>query len=442
MNEKISRKAFISIGFMLFAMFFGSGNLIFPPMLGNQAGSSTLVSLLGFAITAIVFPVLGILAVAKTDGIENLGKRVGPFFAIVYPAVVFLAIGPGIAIPRNGSLAFEMSVLPYLSQGTNLEFWRLGYTLVFFALAFYLCLQPSKLVDRIGKLMTPVLLALILLFFLGSVIKLPVNVADPVAGYKAPLVTGFLEGYNTMDTLAALNFGLVISLTIRRFKVTEEKSIIKYTSLAGLLAGILLLIIYAMLAHVGKISSLGNQDVENGGRILFNVTNQVFGRGGSIVLILIFTLSCLTTVVGLITSVSEYFARLTKGRVGYKAWTSIFTIISLGLDNFGLSAILKFSVPVLVAIYPIAIVLIILALLQDVFNFSSLSYKITIYSTFIISLLQGIRTTGLKLNTIDPILKNIPFFEQQLEWLPVAIFFLIVGVIIDNTVNRKKESIK
>ena len=202
MERKLTKNEFMSISLLLFAMLFGSGNLIFPPMLGNQAGTSTLNALIGFAITAVVFPVLGILAISKTNGVENLGNRVGSLFAVAYPTIVFLAIGPGIAIPRNGSLAFEMSVAPYLSGGSNLVMARLIYTLLFFGVSYYLCLYPGKLVDRIGKVLTPILLGLIFVFFLGAVIFLQKAVATPIATYDSAFVAGILEGYNTMDALA------------------------------------------------------------------------------------------------------------------------------------------------------------------------------------------------------------------------------------------------
>lgn len=431
MNTKLTKKEFVSVSLMLFAMFFGSGNLIFPPILGNQAGTSMWASLLGFAITAVIFPVLGILAIAKTNGVKNLGNRVGPLFALVYPAIIFLSIGPGIAIPRNGSLAFEMSVAPYLPTGSSVDLWRVVYTVIFFALALYLCLQPSKLVDRMGKVMTPVLLVLLVIFFVGSVIKLPVEVGQPTEAYKSPVVKGFLEGYNTMDTLASLNFGLVIALTIRRYQVKEEKEVIKYASRAGLIAGAVLFVVYAMIAYVGQISSVANAGAENGGRILFNVTNQVFGGFGAIVLVLIFTLACLTTVVGLITSVSEYFAELTHNKPGYKAWTLIFTFVSLVLANFGLNNILVFSVPILVAIYPVAIVLIVMALLQDKFNFSRLNYKVTVYVTFLISIIQGLKAASIEVPVLSNLMSKLPFYAEGLEWVLPAFLIMTVFSLLD-----------
>lgn len=429
MERKLTKNEFISISLLLFAMLFGSGNLIFPPMLGNQAGTSTLIALMGFAVTAIVFPVLGILAISKTDGVENLGNRVGPLFAVVYPAIVFLAIGPGIAIPRNGSLAFEMSVSPYLSSGSNIVIARLIYTLLFFGVSYYLCLYPGKLVDRIGKVLTPILLGLILVFFLGAVIFLQTDVVAPTTTYDSAFVTGILEGYNTMDALASLNFGLVVAMTIKGLGIKKEKRIIKYASGAGLLAGLLLLTVYGMLAYVGMITSNGNQDVANGGNILFTITNKVFGSFGAVILILIFTLACLTTVVGLITSVSEYFAELTNNKVTYNQWIFIYTFISFVLANFGLDSILQFSVPILVGIYPPAIMLIIMALLQEYLNFDRLTYQATIYITLLIAAIAVLKSVGIELEFIDNILSTLPFYNDGLEWI-LPSFVVLIGMTI------------
>lgn len=437
MERKLSKQEFLSISLLLFALLFGSGNLIFPPMLGNQAGTSTLMALLGFATTAVIFPVLGFLAIAKSNGIQNLGERISPLFGVIYPAIIFLAIGPGIAIPRNGSLAFEMSIAPYLSSHSSILIARLIYTILFFGFAYYLCLQPGKLVDRIGKILTPILLGLIIIFFIGAVLTIPVKVASPTASYSSAFTTGFLEGYNTMDTLAALNFGLVIALTIKSYKVEDEKSIIKYTSGAGLIAGIILLTVYSMLAYVGMISSKGNQEALNGGRILLNITDSVFGSFGAIILVLIFTLACLTTAVGLITSVSEYFAKLTKDKVTYKQWIFIYTLISLVLANFGLDTILQFSLPVLAAIYPSAILLIIMALLQDICHFNRLTYQMTIYLTLFISILSGLRTIGIKLPVISELISKLPFFNEGLEWILPSVLVLILFTIISKVPLNK-----
>lgn len=427
MENRLSKKEFLSISLMIFAMLFGSGNLIFPPMLGNQAANEMPLALAGFAVTAVLFPVLGILAVAKTDGVENLGKRVGKKFSVLYPALLFLAIGPGIAIPRNASLAFEMSVSPYLTGDRSIIISRIIYTSLFFLLAYYLSVQPGKLVDRIGKLVTPILFLLIIIFFLSTVSYLPGNIGKATELYEFSFMTGVLEGYHTMDILASLNFGLVVALTIKNAKITNEKDVIKYTSYAGLFAGLLLLAVYSMLAYVGMISSAANQTFNNGGEILFDITNMVFGSLGSIILITIFTLACLTTAVGLITSVSQYFTDLSQNKISYQKWIILFSLISLVLANFGLNTILKFSLPVLVAIYPTAIMLIIMALLQDFFNFTPFAYKLTIYLMLFISIISALSSLKITLPFISNALSLLPFSEAGLEWLLPSFSILILS---------------
>lgn len=437
MEKKLSRKEFIGVSLLLFGMLFGSGNLIFPPMLGNQSGTSMVTALMGFALTAVIFPVLGILAISKTNGVQNLGNRVGPVFAVVYPAIVFLAIGPGIAIPRNGSLAFEMSVLPYLPGDTSIVIARFIYTVFFFGLAYYLCLQPGKLVDRIGNIVTPALFGLILIIFIGAVATITTDVAPPTATYDSAFTTGFLEGYNTMDTLAALNFGLVITMAIKGYGIKDERRIVKYASGSGVVAGTILFVVYTMLAYVGMISSAGNQEVLNGGQILFSLTDGVFGAFGAVILILIFTLACLSTAVGLITSVSEYFANLTNGKVTYKQWMFIYTLIAFVLANFGLNTILNFSLPLLAAIYPTAIVLILMALLQDVFHFDQKTYRTTIYVTLFISIISAFHAAGITLPILSDFAEMLPFYEEGLEWI-VPSLVALVGMTIFSKIRNKK----
>ncbi|MCI6609749.1 MAG: branched-chain amino acid transport system II carrier protein [Ezakiella sp.] len=419
--KKLSKKEFLSISLLLFSMFFGAGNLIFPPMLGNLGAKNMFPALMGFTITAVVLPVLGILAVAKTNGIQNLGKKVGNLFAFVFPAVIFLAIGPGIAIPRNASLAFEMSVVPYLGERSE-AIYRLLYTLAFFGWSFFLSLNPKKLVDRIGKVLTPLLLTLIAIFAVGVFVKYPSAIGEVSPKYSTPLTTGFLEGYNTLDALAALNFGFVISLAVRKFQIKDDKTVLKYVSRSGLLAGSVLFVVYALLAKVGKMSSLQYAGASNGGKLLFNVTHDVFGAFGSVVMILIFTIACLSTAVGLITSVSQYFTTLTKEKLSYKSWVFIFTFVSLVLANFGLDTILKFSVPVLNTIYPVAIILILMALSQDFLNLSKQTYKISVYVTLFISVIDGFKTAGITLPVLSALASKLPLSSVGLGWvLPFAL---------------------
>ena len=212
---KLSRNKMLLVSFMLFSLFFGAGNLIFPPFLGQNAGSHTLPAMLGFLATAVVLPVLGVVVVARFDGLDRLGQQVGKRFAIVFTLLIYLSIGPGLGIPRAASVPFEMAVAPYLPEGANTTVWMLVYSLAFFLVALWLCMTPGKLVNRIGHFLTPSLLVLLVFLFVCFLFRGEVNVAPSQTAYDAaPFLKGFSEGYQTMDTIAALNFGLVIATTL------------------------------------------------------------------------------------------------------------------------------------------------------------------------------------------------------------------------------------
>ncbi|MBM6837344.1 branched-chain amino acid transport system II carrier protein, partial [Clostridium saudiense] len=372
--KNLSKKDLILVSLMLFSLFFGAGNLIFPPFLGQAAGSATWIAMAGFFITAVGFPVLGVIAVAKSEGLYSLAKRVHPIFASVFTVLIYLSIGPGLGIPRAGSLPFEMAVAPYLPEGVSVKVALFLFTLVFFAISYWLCLSPAKLVDRMGKVLTPILLILILVVFIASIFR-PLGVYGQATGeyMTSPFIKGFLEGYLTMDTIAALNFGIVIALAIRSRGVTDERLVVSNSIKSGVIAGSILIAIYAVLGHLGGTSGGRFGVTENGAQILTNVITYIFGKPGAVLLAAIFTLACLTTCVGLITSCSQYFASLTS-KIDYKGVVGIISLLSMGTANIGLTQILSISVPILNAIYPIAIVLIVLGIMNKLFNQNTMVY--------------------------------------------------------------------
>lgn len=421
--DKLSKKNLRLVSLMLFSLFFGAGNLIFPPFLGQSAGTNTWVSMVGFFITAVGFPIMGVIAVAKSGGLRNLADRVNPVFAGIFTVLIYLSIGPCLGIPRAGSLPFEMAVAPFLSETTiSTAIARLAYTVVFFLVAYWLCLTPSKLVDRIGKFLTPTLLGLIALVFLASIFKPLGGYGTPTGEYaSSPFVKGFLEGYLTMDTIAALNFGIVISFAIKSKGVTSEKAVVSSSIKAGLIAGSLLIAVYSMLCHLGATSGGRFGETENGAQTLNNVMTYIFGEPGAILLAVIFTVACLTTCVGLITSCSEYFETLTS-KVSYKGWVRILSLSSMILANMGLTKILAISVPVLNAIYPIAIMLIVLAMLDKLFMGNRIVYSFTILFTGVVSVVDALSQAGINIDFLVNAFSKLPFYSQGLGWiLPSAL---------------------
>ena len=435
---KLGKRDLLVVSVMLFALFFGAGNLIFPPFLGQNAGRNTLPAMAGFLATAVILPVLGVVVVARFDGLERLGQQVDKRFALVFTVLIYISIGPGLGIPRAASVPFEMAVAPYLPEGAKASLWMAGYSLAFFLVALWLCLNPGKLVNRIGRGLTPALLTLLALLFVCFLFRGETEVAAPQDSYAAaPLLKGFTEGYNTMDTIAALNFGLVISTTLGSFGLREKRDRMRYTILAGVLAGAILVLVYAMLSYMGMCSSGVYAVQENGAWTLRCIVYQVFGSTGAVLLAAIFTLACLTTCVGLINSISQYFSMLFK-KVSYRAWVYIITFFSFLICNLGLNMILSISVPILNAIYPVSIVLILLGLSHDLWKRNRFVYPMTVLGTAVVSTLYALSDAGVPLGALETALHKLPLYKLGFGWLCVAGGMLAASLVVGSVCGTKK----
>ncbi|WHY02861.1 branched-chain amino acid transport system II carrier protein [Neobacillus sp. DY30] len=424
-----SAKQVVFISFMLFSMFFGAGNLIFPPFLGQSAGDQLWVALAGFIVSAVGLPILGVIAVAKAGSLNDLNLRVHPIFALVFPFLIYIAIGPGLAIPRAGSLAFEMGAAPFLPEnfvGSPVSLFI--YTIVFFGLAAWLSLYPSKLISLFGKLLTPILLALIAIIFVKSLMD-PIGSFDsPIGNYRDnPMFQGILEGYLTMDALAALAFGIVIANTLTAQGVRDSKMKSRYMMYAGVGAGLLLAVIYLILGYLGAASSSLGQ-AENGAIILSNIMTDLFGQSGTLILGIVFTLACFCVSIGLITSCSQFFSTAIP-KVAYKVWVVILAVLSTAIANLGLTQILQISVPILGMIYPIAIVLIFLGLFDDLIKRNSYIYITVVGFVALFSILDTINKTFLN-NIWGEGFEILPFYIEGIGWLTPAVVGLIVGFLL------------
>jgi branched-chain amino acid:cation transporter, LIVCS family len=424
-----SAKQVVFISFMLFSMFFGAGNLIFPPFLGQSAGDHLWAALAGFIVSAVGLPILGVIAVAKAGSLNELNLRVHPIFALVFPFLIYIAIGPGLAIPRAGSLAFEMGAAPFL-PGNFVEspVSLLIYTIVFFGLAAWLSMYPSKLISLFGKLLTPILLALIAIIFVKSLFDPIGSFETPIGNYREnPMIQGILEGYLTMDALAALAFGIVIANTLTAQGVLDTKKKSRYMMYAGLGAGLLLAVIYLILGYLGAASSSLGQ-AENGAIILSNIMTYLFGQSGTLLLGIVFTLACFCVSIGLITSCSQFFSNAIP-KVAYKVWVVILAVLSTAIANLGLTQILQISVPILGMIYPIAIVLIFLGLFDDMIKRNSYIYITVIGFVALFSILDTINKSFLN-NLWSEGFEILPFYIEGIGWLTPAVMGLIVGYLL------------
>ncbi|QCJ42185.1 branched-chain amino acid transport system II carrier protein [Bacillus sp. S3] len=423
---KFSGKQVVFISFMLFSMFFGAGNLIFPPFLGQSAGAHFWTALIGFIVSAVGLPILGVISVAMAGSFNDLNQRVHPVFALVFPFLIYIAIGPGLAIPRAGSLAFEMGVAPFLPEALMESPVSLFiYSILFFGLVTWLCMYPSKLIHLFGKLLTPILLALIAIIFIKSLIDPIGPHGAPKGNYQiSPVFQGFLDGYLTMDALAALAFGIVIANTLTAQGVLDNKKRSVYMMYAGLGAGLLLTLIYLILGYLGAASSSLGQ-AENGAIILSNVMTYLFGQSGTLLLGIVFTLACFCVSIGLITSCSQFFSNALP-RITYKMWVLIVAVLSTAIANLGLTQILQISVPILGMIYPIAIVLIFLGLFDNIVRGKRYIYISVIGFVAIFSLLDTVNKTFLG-NKWSNAFGILPFYHEGIGWIIPALIGLIVG---------------
>ncbi len=419
--KKLSGRNLILVGFTLFSMFFGAGNLIFPPHLGAQAGANFWFAFAGLAVSAIGLPIAGVAAVAHAGSLDALAGRVHPAFARVFTILVYLSIGPCLAIPRTASTSFQMLV-PLVGGSAGL---LLAYSAVFFTAAFFVALHPEKLTDWLGRILCPCLILLIVVLFAGCVVHpLAAHYGAPSAEYASlPAVQGVLYGYQTMDTLAALNFGAVIALNVRVHGVTEDSAVERSIIRAGLIAGALLLIVYAMLGHAGAQTGAVYPGLATGAEVLTALAQHLFGRAGLVLVAAIFVIACFNTCVGLIACVGQYFHQLLPC-LPYPAIAAFFAAASMVISNIGLAGIIRLSTPVLNAIYPVAIVLILLSFMPG------LEHRRAVYPLCIgCTAVQSIAAT-LPLGAVSSAASALPLGSLGFGWVLPALVGLTVGLFI------------
>ncbi|WHY79430.1 branched-chain amino acid transport system II carrier protein [Neobacillus sp. WH10] len=440
--NKLTKREVMFIGFMLFSMLFGAGNLIFPAYLGQAAGENVWQAVSGFIISDAGLTVLAFIAIAKSGTFDALTNRVNPIFALLFPMAIYLSIGPGLAIPRAGSLAYEMGVKPFLPNAIESSpIALLVYTIVFFSIVFWFAKSPSKLVDRFGKILTPSLLVLIMIVFIKALFTDLSSFKEATLSYKEnPISQGFLDGYQTMDAIGALIYGIIFTNIFKSKKITKQSIQVKYLAIIGLICGLLLTICYFIIAYLGASASIPGK-VDNGAIVLSTVLQQLFGQSGIIVLGLIFTLACLCVCIGLITSCAQYFSSIFP-KLSYIKWAILLCVISGFVANLGLSQILKVSVPVLGLVYPMAITLIILGLLHERLPFNNRPvYVMTIGLVGLFSLIEIINSTFLN-GSFSDVLSNIPLQNNGFGWVIPGLLGLTIGSVFEKLKVNKETTIK
>jgi len=422
----------VTIGFALFAMFFGAGNLLLPPYIGLQIGSYIWITIIAFGLTGIILPFLGILSIVQSgESIYDLGKRIDPLLAPILGTIIMLCIGPLIAIPRTAATTFEVGILPSFPN-----FNPIISSILFFAITWVLTIKPSKVVDIIGNLLTPLLL--ILLFLL-----IAVGVSNPAANFASTSLTsttsfklGFTEGYQTVDMLASLIFaGIIIAAAkAKGYEKMGDRQVVVIA--AGILSSICLFIIYGGLVYLGSTSGISADQEITRSALLIHIAKNTLGDYGMVAIAICIALACLTTAIALTSAVGSFFSKLSGGRLSYKMLVTACCIFSGALAVVGVDKIIQFAYPPLAFVYPIAITLVLYIVIFGGFIKSKLPYLGALLGSTIIAFFSLFNLLGLLGENTVSYLRNIPLFDIDLGWLIPS----VVGFLLFLTIDKIKTS--
>ena len=441
-TKKLTLRQKILVAGTLFGMFFGAGNLIFPVHLGQMAGRNALPAIIGFIITAVGIPILGVAAIGVThsDGLQTLSGKVGKGYGIFFTCLLYLTIGPLFAIPRCATVSFTTGITPLLGADSPERLYLLLFSAVFFAFVLFFSLRPGKITVWIGKIINPLFLFFFAVLMLAALLApgAAVSAVEPVEAYQSDaFFPALIEGYGTMDAIAGLAFGIVVINVIRRMGADNDDAIAEDVLSSGLLTGALMALIYVVSIVVGAQSRGLFELSENGGIALTQIAGHYLGGVGLFILAFTITFACLKTSIGLVTACAETFSKMTNGKISYRSWAILFTVFSFAVSNIGLSAIIEYSIPMLMLIYPPAIALILLAFLGKFFAHDRTVYIATMIGTWAAAIFDCMKTlpapVQAALHLDAPIAfaaAHLPLFDKNLGWLLPAVIGFAAGMAI------------
>lgn len=436
--KKLSIQEIITVASMLFGLFFGAGNLIFPASMGQMSGANMWPAAAGFLITGVGLPLLGVaaLGISRENGLLGLSSRVSRKYGLLFTCLLYLTIGPFFAIPRCATVSFTVGIEQLLPQ-TDQTLALALFSLLFFAAVLFFSLRPGEILTWIGKVLNPLFLCFLAILIIRALSEPLGQIAEiaPSGTYITDaFATGLLEGYNTMDALAGLAFGIIVVNAIRSLGVSEPDEIAKSTVKAGLLSAMLMALIYVLVTMIGAQSRGSFAAAANGGEALAQIAEHYFGSIGALILAFTVTLACLKTAIGLITSCAETFVKLFPHGPGYHIWAIGFCLVSFLIANLGLNAIIACSMPVLMFLYPLAIVLILLTLFGKAFHDDRRVLRWTIGMTVIAAiydLLRSLPASLLSALSLDQpihwISDMVPLAAQGFGWIPLSLLGFLLG---------------
>ncbi|TSJ57601.1 branched-chain amino acid transporter carrier protein BrnQ [Atlantibacter subterranea] len=436
MTHQLKSRDIIALGFMTFALFVGAGNIIFPPMVGLQAGEHVWTAAIGFLITAVGLPVLTVVALAKVGGgVDSLSTPIGRGAGILLATVCYLAVGPLFATPRTATVSFEMGIAPLTGDGAMPLFI---YSLIYFALVILVSLYPGKLLDTVGNFLAPLKIVALTVLAVAALLWPAGDISVATDVYQnAAFSNGFVNGYLTMDTLGAMVFGIVIVNAARSRGVTEARLLTRYTVWAGLMAGIGLTLLYLALFRLGSDSAILVDQSANGAAILHAYVQHTFGGAGSFLLAALIFIACMVTAVGLTCACAEFFAQYLP--LSYRSLVFILGGFSMVVSNLGLSHLIQISIPVLTAIYPPCIVLVVLSFTRGWWHNSTRVIAPAMLISLLLGLIDGVKASALG-GMLPAWTQKMPLADQGLAWLMPAVAMVVIAAIWDRAAGRQVTS--
>lgn len=437
-ESKITVRQTLVVASLIFGVLFGAGNLIFPVHLGQLAGAHWLGASSGFLISGVLLPLMALLAISitRSDGIYDLARPNGHFYALFFLIFVQATLGPLFAMPRTATVPYTIGFAPHLTAGSN-TLGLLIYTGIFFALVFGLTSTEAKITDLIGKILNPVFLVLLFIIFVMAFISpMGQTQTTPVtADYVSHAFTsGFLQGYNTMDILGCLAFGVAIISAIKELGLQDTKKISWTMAKSGFIGIMGIAIIYLCLIWMGETSLHQFKIADNGGITLAQIAHYYMGFAGDALLATLTTVTCLTTAMGLAAAFSEDLHRLFP-KVSYRFFLFLNCVLSFLVANLGLDKIIAWSLPVLMFLYPLAITLTILGITSPLFKTDPIVYRITTGLTIIPAIFdlvnnlpEALREMSFAQSMIKFAHQYFPLFSLGFAWIPFALTGFIIGI--------------
>ncbi|HHW4949845.1 TPA: branched-chain amino acid transport system II carrier protein [Streptococcus suis] len=430
-------------GLLLFGMFFGAGNLIFPPALGVLSGENFWPAILGFVVSGVGIAVIAlIVGTLNPKGyVHEISRKISPAFATIYLVALYLAIGPFFAIPRTATTSFEIGIAPLLGDA-NLGLWLFGFTALYFVAAYLIALNPSQILNSIGRILTPVFAILIVILVVLGIVKYgstnPLPAADAYSAGRA-FGTGFIEGYNTLDALASIAFSVVAVNTLKQLGFSSKKEYVSTIWSVGFVVALAFSALYVGLAFLGNhfpvpADVLASKEIHKGVYVLSQATQAIFGPSAQIFLAAMVIVTCFTTTAGLIVSSGEFFAERFS-RFNYKVYATLFTLIGFGIANLGLSKIIAFSIPVLLILYPITICIVLITIVNKFVPLSTYGMQLTVGVVTALSLVE-VLAGQFNWTVVSKIISALPLAGQSLAWLLPA----LVGIVLSLFLPNKQES--